>query len=273
MGKGLGGLALAVLVLAAGAGAARDIGITSAVVPAARGTPPQQAPRVLRIGEDILANERLQTDAGGRAHLLFVDGSALSVGENSDLTLDRFIYDPNSKTGELAFSASRGVFRLVGGKISKTNDIVLRTPTATIGIRGGIAVATVTQETTSADFLFGTRMTVIGTDNQRQVAERPGSRISIEIGKPPSDPAPVPPAALQQNIASLEAAPTAPPKPAAGPTAPPKPAAGPAASPTAEAAPSRAEAAGPAASPTAEAAPTRAEAADPAASPTAEAAP
>ena len=42
-------------------------------------------------------------------------------GPNAQLTIDKFVYDPATKTGDLAINASKGVFRLVGGKISKTN--------------------------------------------------------------------------------------------------------------------------------------------------------
>ena len=56
------------------------------------------------------------------------------------MIIDQFVFDPASKTGELAINASRGVFRLVGGKISKPEPIVITTPSNTVGIRGGITI-------------------------------------------------------------------------------------------------------------------------------------
>jgi len=159
------------------AAAAPQIGVTSAVLPAARGTPPAAEPRVLQVGLDMQANERVQTDAEGKAQLLFLDGSALSIGPNSEVVLDEYVYDPVAKTGKIALSASRGVFRLVGGAISKTTPVTLRTPTATIGVRGGIAMASV-GETTSAAFLFGAEMTVAGAGGSKQSANRPGFEIT-----------------------------------------------------------------------------------------------
>ena len=62
----------------------------------------------------------------------------MSVGPNSDLTIDEFVYDPRADTGKLAMSATRGVFRYVGGKISKIDGAVtVQTPVASLGIRGG----------------------------------------------------------------------------------------------------------------------------------------
>ena len=179
------------------------VGVTSAVVPASRGQAPQAAPRVLRIGEDVMANERVTTDAAGRTQLLFMDGSALTLGPDSDVVIDEFVYDPATKTGKLAFSATKGVFRLIGGKISKQDEVLLRTPTATIGIRGGIAMASVTPGQVNADFIFGTQMSVTGGGGQ-QIANRPGSRISQVGNGPPLPPVQTPAGAFAAALSQTE---------------------------------------------------------------------
>src|SRR5688572_469639 len=120
--------------------AAAKVGVTSATDGDPLGKPPQEAERVLRIGVDVQANELITTSANDRAHLLFLDGSSLTVGPNAQLTIDKFVFDPSTKTGELAINASKGVLRLVGGKISKSNAITITTPSSTIGIRGGITI-------------------------------------------------------------------------------------------------------------------------------------
>jgi hypothetical protein len=119
------------------------VGIAAAVNPATNGTPPGGADRVIAVGSKLLQNERIVTTGKGRTQLLFLDGSALTIGPNSDVVLDEFVYDPSTKTGKLAFSATKGLFRLVGGKISKKTAVTFTTPTAVIGIRGGIGIITV----------------------------------------------------------------------------------------------------------------------------------
>ena len=141
-------------LLGPGAALAR-VGVTSATDGDPLGKPPQQAERVLRIGIDVQANEVITTGANDRAHLVFLDGTALTVGPNAQLVIDKFVYDPNTKTGELAVNASKGVLRLVGGRISKTNPITVTTPSSTIGIRGGICVLDVQSNRTISTFLFG----------------------------------------------------------------------------------------------------------------------
>ena len=120
--------------------AAAKVGVTSATDGDPLGKPPQDAERVLRIGIDVQANELITTNANDRAHLVFIDGSSLTVGPNAQLTIDKFVFDPSTKTGELAINASKGVLRLVGGKISKNTPITITTPASTIGIRGGITI-------------------------------------------------------------------------------------------------------------------------------------
>ena len=68
-----------------------QIGVTAAVNPAAEGRPPATAPRELRVGVNVVANERIVTTEGGQAQMLFLDESAFSIGPNSDVVLDEFV--------------------------------------------------------------------------------------------------------------------------------------------------------------------------------------
>ncbi len=189
-------------LIGSGAAFAR-VGVTSATDGDPVGKPPAEAERVLRIGIDVQANEVIRTGANDRAHLVFLDGTALTVGPNAQLTIDKFVYDPNTKTGELAVSAAKGVLRLVGGKISKTNPITVTTPSSTIGIRGGICVLDVQPGRTTSTFLFGNNMSVTG-QGQTQNVTRPGSQVTTAGGSAPSAPTLVSQGALSVQIGQLE---------------------------------------------------------------------
>jgi len=108
-------ISLGLALLASGAAQAR-VGVTSATSGDPLGKPPQEVERVLRIGIDVQANELITTSALDRAHLLFLDGTSLTVGPNAQLTIDRFVFDPATGTGDLAINAGKGVLRLVGGE-------------------------------------------------------------------------------------------------------------------------------------------------------------
>src|SRR5262245_64747588 len=97
--------ASAVLLVSMGTPLAQErVGVKSAVNPEATGTVPGAAPRRLVIGQDVIFNERITTTAAGQTQLLFLDESSMSVGPNSDITIDQFVYDPRSGTGKLAMS-------------------------------------------------------------------------------------------------------------------------------------------------------------------------
>lgn len=179
------------------------IGVTSATDGDPLGKPPQENERVLRIGIDVQANEVVTTKTNDRAHLVFLDGTSITVGPNAQLSLDRFVYDPDTKKGELAINVTKGVFRVVGGKISKTNAITVTTPSSTMGIRGGIAVFNVSNTQTVSTFVFGSSLTVNGSGGT-QTLTRPGTQVVTNFGGTPGNPAPVPRGGLTGSLNTLE---------------------------------------------------------------------
>src|SRR5262245_60405794 len=183
---GLALAGLAAIALSPGASAA-PVGVTSGADGKPLGKPPNDNERVLRIGIDVQANERVTTAANDRAHLVFMDGSSLTVGPNAELVIDKFVYDPNTQQGELAINAGKGVFRLVGGKISKKSEITITTPSSTIGIRGGIGFFTVTSNKTSAYFAYGQYLKMSGGGGSVTLT-RSGSESSTTKGEKPSPP-------------------------------------------------------------------------------------
>src|SRR5216683_8301005 len=191
------------LVLSIGSPAWARVGVTSGADGDPLGKPPNENERILRIGIDVQANELITTAANDRAHLVFIDGSSLTVGPDARLTIDRFVFDPNTQKGELAINASKGVLRLVGGKISKTNAITITTPSSTIGIRGGITILSVNQVQTIADFVFGNSMTVTA-GGKTEMATRMGSQVITNAGGVPGAPTLLKPGSLTAALSNLE---------------------------------------------------------------------
>ncbi len=186
-------LAAAIAAGLAAAPASARVGVTSVTDGEPVGLPPAGTERVLRVGIDVQANERVTTKADDRAHVVFLDGTALTVGPNSVLVIDKYVYDPDRKAGEMALSTTKGVFRFVGGSISKNSEVTIKTPSATIGIRGGIATVDVAEGgATRAHFIYGDAMRVTGL-GATQIATRSGSEITATPNAPPSPPALRPP--------------------------------------------------------------------------------
>ena len=96
-------------------------------------------------GEDVKAEDDLDIfsyntvkTGKGKVAIGFIDDTRVDVTEHSKLIIDEFVYDPNTKTGSLSLKAALGTIRYASGQIAKTSptNVQIRTPTATIGVRG-----------------------------------------------------------------------------------------------------------------------------------------
>jgi hypothetical protein len=183
----------------------REIGVTSIANTKAEGTPPSSDTRVLSTGTRMYFEEKVVTDPTGRAQLLFADGSSMTVGPNSDLVIDTFIYNPDTKVGDMTVSLTKGFVRFVGGRISKTKAVKIKTPIGSIGIRGGIAMVEMQPgQGMTADFLFGQEMTM-EVGNDIQTTTTPGTVMTAATtGSTVTAPARREPAALNQRLKSFE---------------------------------------------------------------------
>ena len=162
---------------------AEDIGKVAAVNPSMDGTPPQQtASRSLALGAGVLQNERIETSEDGSGQLLFVDQTTLSIAPRSDIVLDKYVYDPGDESGEVEMTLTKGVLRLIGGRITKRTDGIIRTPAATIGVRGGLSLVVVDGAQTRVCHIAGEYTKVTGFAGGEIVLSRPNACAVIEVG-------------------------------------------------------------------------------------------
>lgn len=126
------------VAMAAGPAGSAPVGVTAAVNQDATSTPPGASVRTLTLGANLVTNERVVTDTVGLVQILLADGTAFTVGANSDLVIDRFVYDPEAGTAQVAATLAKGAFRFIGGRASKTGGATVAMPMGTIGIRGAI---------------------------------------------------------------------------------------------------------------------------------------
>lgn len=115
---------------------AADIGTAAATKNEVEGSLGATA-RGLKIGDRIFQNERIRTGKDSAAQLLFRDETSLSMGADSALVLDKAVYDPQKRTGEITVRAVSGAFRFVSGS-SPSNNYKIKTSAGTIGVRGTI---------------------------------------------------------------------------------------------------------------------------------------
>ena len=74
----------------------------------------------------------------GRLAISFLDDSILRLTEHSKIVIDEFVFDPDPSQSRLALNMASGTARFLTGALGRINreNISIRTPTATIAIRG-----------------------------------------------------------------------------------------------------------------------------------------
>lgn len=101
----------------------------------------KRATRVLPAarGSSIEKNDTVSTNSQGRFKITFVDSTTVNITENSRLVIDDFVFDGGGKTkGKLGLRVSLGTVRYASGGVAHGNPkgVNIRTPTATIAVRG-----------------------------------------------------------------------------------------------------------------------------------------
>ena len=198
---------LASLLLAATAQAQAPRSIVAAADPPGSAS----VARIIEVGSDDIEGAHFSAGSDGPVQLLLRDGSTVTLGETSTLSIDRFVFDQTARTARLTMTAEAGRFRFVGGRASKDTPAVLNTPTATIEIRGGINLIEVAADSGETETIqaFGrsTVATSRSTGEQQRLVKN-GFMMRIAAGRPIAI-ARVDPGRLGALLAALEGPPGA----------------------------------------------------------------
>ena len=181
-------LALTVLPHAPRAQTAEPVGRVAAVVgtvlvTGADGGSGGEARRLTE-GAPVFQGDRIETAAGSRVRLEFVDESVVSLGENCAFTIDWFLYAPAIDLRSVLFLVPRGILRLAASLVPDST-FELRTNTAVASVRGTDWMAEASGESTAVVVLDG-RVAVgnaLGT-----VVLTEGEGTDVAAGEPPTPP-------------------------------------------------------------------------------------
>ena len=138
--------AIWLLILASGIGAAvaqeasseeNIIGRVKTVSGTARITT-GAATRAADLGTAIFQGDILETGADGSLGVVFSDESRLSLGADTSIIVDEYVFVPGQNEGSFLTRITRGSLLYVSGLIAKLNpeSASVETPVGTIGIRG-----------------------------------------------------------------------------------------------------------------------------------------
>ena len=159
-----------------------------------------QATHQTASGEDVYLGDGITSHDDAGMQLMLLDETVFTIGANTEMTIDEFVYDPATGAGAVTASVAKGVFRFVTGNIAQGDpeDMKINLPVGTIGIRGTIG---------AASMIGGIALVVLlgpGPDNNADARRghlevsaegvtvdltRPRWGTIIEPGQPPTPPA------------------------------------------------------------------------------------
>src|SRR6516164_973934 len=110
------------------------IGVAASITPSAEGGVGTVF-QTLAPGSELHASETVRTGDAGKADLVFIDRTNLTVGPTSEVVLDKFVYDPVGNKGKVVVQTTRGAFRFVTG--TQDHSVYqINTPYGSLGVRG-----------------------------------------------------------------------------------------------------------------------------------------
>ena len=98
----------------------------------------EQTTKEAIVKDQVFLGEAINSEKLSSLQVLLKDKTTFTVGPECELTIDKFVYNPNEINNSMVASVSKGMFRFVSGNISKSgaSAVSVNTPTASMGIRG-----------------------------------------------------------------------------------------------------------------------------------------
>lgn len=112
----------------------------------------------LSSGQKVFLGDDIKVGATGRLQVMLLDETIFTLGANSVMRIDEFVYDPSdTANSRLSTSITQGAFRFVSGQIARTGSDAMKVklPGATIGVRGTSVAGDVNPDGRASVILLG----------------------------------------------------------------------------------------------------------------------
>lgn len=143
--------------------------------------------RNLTAGDVVRQNEVIEAAQTARSEFKLADDTKLALGPGARLILDKFVYDPGKKSGNIAIDLAKGAFRFMTGVASKPS-YVIRVPAASITVRGTIFDVFVQANGAAWLLLHEGGVEVCNQRGNCRVLDEPGKLILVnedgDVGRP-----------------------------------------------------------------------------------------
>lgn len=145
--------------------------------------------RPLKVRATIFKGDTIQTGKKGRLQILFSDNTIISLGRQTTFVIQEYLWQPDKQDGEFRSEVKEGIFRVMGGKLTKTapQKFTTKTPAATIGIRGSMYAGVVTGNSLSVVFQGGLGIVVTNKFGSVEIP-KPGYGTHVRANTKPTPP-------------------------------------------------------------------------------------
>lgn len=163
-------------------------------------------------GTSIVELDTVKTVQDGRAILRFDDGTMTTLGENSEFTVDKYVWRKGKTGSEAEFTLIKGVFRTITGAMTKAAHnkdeppkFKVQTPLGSIGIRGtDFWGGYLNPNEIDVLFIDGEHPIEISNEFGVVVLTKPGEGTTIKPGQAPSKAKVWPLSKVQRAVATIE---------------------------------------------------------------------
>jgi hypothetical protein len=143
----------------------------------------------LALGAKVFEGDRIHTAAHAKLRLTMEDGSVLTLGAATDLSLDKFNYAPERASRDVLLEVPRGIIRALVGLLVANSTFEMQSQTAVASVRGTDWIAEAKPDATAIVALDGR----VGVRNVRpeiagEVVLFPGDGTTVRAEQPPSAP-------------------------------------------------------------------------------------
>lgn len=96
------------------------------------------SPIVARVGHPVRQNDVVATGADGAIGVTFTDSTMLSLGPNTEITVDKYVFDPKANNASFTANMAKGTLQFISGEIAKLSPdaVKVNIPTGSIAVRG-----------------------------------------------------------------------------------------------------------------------------------------
>lgn len=98
----------------------------------------EKAEQKVKAGQQLFTADTVITDSQSSAAVIFQDGTRMTLGAGSELEIQKYEFKPHQEQYDFSLFLKRGSVIYSSGRLGKLapDKVKLRTPRATVGIRG-----------------------------------------------------------------------------------------------------------------------------------------